>query len=94
MAPVAVSEFRFVIRLSGREPFDGVLEEVAANVFRHLGCASPVVTDLVAQLNAVVGPTLGGSEELDVQFHAYSGCCEVVVVVDDQEVWRMTRRLP
>lgn len=90
---MAGSEFLFVMRLSGREDFDHVLKEVAANVFRHLGCAAATVAELVEALNAAVAPVLFGGTELDVQFHAHPGSCDVIVVVRDREVWRTTRRL-
>ena len=94
MAPVGVSEFLFAVRLSGHEQFDSVLDELATNLLRQVGCPPPAVTETVEQLRAAVIPRLGNGVELDVQFHAHPGSCDVVVVADDRELWRTTRRLP
>jgi hypothetical protein len=52
------------------------------------------VSEIVGQLKAAVVPRLGDGVELDVQFHAHPGSCDVVVLADEREVWRTTRRLP
>jgi hypothetical protein len=84
----------FAVRLSGHARFDGVLGDVAANVFRHLGCASGTVIELVEELNAAVTPGLNGDADLDVQFHAHGESCEVVVFTLSREIWRTTYRIP
>jgi hypothetical protein len=94
MTPVGVSEFLFAVRLSGHESFDRLLDELAVNLLGQLGCPSPAVSEIVGQLKAAVVPRLGDGVELDVQFHAHPGSCDVVVLADEREVWRTTRRLP
>jgi hypothetical protein len=84
----------FAVRLSGHARFDTVLGDLAANVFRHLGCPSGTVTRLVEQLNAAVVPGLNGDADLDVQFHAHGESCEVVVFTRSREIWRTTHRIP
>jgi hypothetical protein len=91
---VSVPEFLFAVRLSGAEPFDNVLSDVATNVFRHVGCTTTAATELVERLNAVVAANLDGEPDVRVQFRGISGTCEVVVFVANQEVWRTTYRLP
>ncbi len=91
---MSVPEFLFAVRLSGREPFDNVLSDVATNVFRHVGCTTTVVVELVERLNAVVAANLDGEPDVRVQFRGISGTCEVVVFVANQEVWRTIYRLP
>ena len=84
-------EFVFSLRLAGREQFDHVLAEVAATVFRHVGCAAAVVVELVDQLNAVVTPAL--DSEFDVQFRARADTFEVVVFSRSREIWRSSRQM-
>jgi hypothetical protein len=79
------SEFVFAMRLAGGDPFAGMLGEVAETVFRHLGLSAPDVAGLTAQLNALA-PADGA--EVDVQFTARAGSCEVVVSAGDREIWR------
>jgi hypothetical protein len=83
----------FAVRLSGPARSDSVLGDIAANVFSHLGCASGTVTQLLEQLNAAIVPGLNGDGDLDVQFSARAGSCEVVVVSRSRELWRTTLRL-
>ena len=91
---MSVPEFLFAVRLSGREPFDNVLCDVATNVFRHVGCTAAVVAELVDELQAVVTSNLDGEPDVRVQFRGHSGSCEVIVSVANHEVWRTTHRLP
>ena len=92
---MSVSEFLFAVRLTGREPFDKVLGDVATNVFRHVGCTASVVTELVEQLNAAITSNLdGGEPDVRVQFRGSPGSCEVIVLVANREVWRTTHLLP
>jgi hypothetical protein len=90
---VAASEFLFVVRLSGQSDFDHVLDAIAANVLRYLGCGSTVVSELVNELNVAIKPCLVGNVELDVRFQAHPDSCDVVVVVHDREIWRTTHCL-
>jgi hypothetical protein len=83
----------FAVRLSGHARFDNVLSDVAANVFRHLGCGSGAVASLVEELKAAVRPGLNGDADLDVQFHAHGESCEIVVLTRSREIWRTTHRI-
>jgi hypothetical protein len=85
---VSASDFVFAVRLSGRGPFDRIIEDVTASVFTQLGCPAPEVASLVARLTAAVTSAVAGASELDVQFHAHAGSCEVTVSVCNREIWR------
>jgi hypothetical protein len=89
---VAVSEFVFVVHLSGHDEFDTVLGELAMTVLQQVGCAPDAAAELVEQLKAAVTPSLARGEGLDVQFHAHPGSCDVVAAAGHRELWRMTRR--
>jgi len=75
------------MRLSGREPFDSVLGDVARTVFRQVGCTTPVVMELVNQLDKVVA-SANGAADIHVQFRGESGSCEVTVLIGAKEIWR------
>ena len=85
---MSASDFVFAVRLSGRGPFDRIIEDVTASVFTQLGCPAPEVTSLVARLTAAVTSGVDGPSELDVQFRAHAGSCEVTVSVCNREIWR------
>jgi hypothetical protein len=87
---VSFPEFLFALKLAGRDQFDHVLAEVAATVFRHVGCGPAVVADLLKELDAAVLPGDEGVG-LDVQFRARGGACEVIVFVREREIWRASR---
>ncbi len=81
------ADFLFSVRLSGREPFDNVLGDVARTVFRQVGCTAPVVTDLVSQLGKAVA-SANGASDVHVQFRSQAGSCEVTVLIGAREIWR------
>jgi hypothetical protein len=85
---VPVSDFVFAVRLAGRGPFDGVIEDVTASVFSQLGCSPLEVASLVTRLTAVVRSRGDGVSELQVQFRGHAGSCEVTVSICNREVWR------
>jgi hypothetical protein len=94
MTRVAIPEFVFVVQLSGcRHPHE-VLNQVAENVFSHVGCTAATVSELASQLSSAIAGHLAAAEELQVAFHAHPGSCDVIVTARDREVWRMTRGLP
>ena len=90
----APEEFLFALKLAGRDAFDRVLSEVAATVFRQVGCAPPMIADLVTELNAAIVPGADDGAGFDVQFRAHAGSCEVIVFVRDREIWRTSRPIP
>jgi hypothetical protein len=91
---VSTPDFLFAMRFAGRDPIGPVLGEVAANVFQQVGCAPDAVAELVRDLGRAVVPGANGGEHVEVQFRGEAGSCEVIVRVDDREIWRMSRRIP
>lgn len=85
---MSASDFVFAVRLAGRGPFDGVIEDVTASVFTQLGCSPIEVASLVSRLTAVVAAGVDEASELDVHFRAHAGSCEVTVSVCNREIWR------
>jgi hypothetical protein len=91
---VSTPDFLFSMRFAGRDQVGPVLSDVAANVFQNAGCAPDAVAEVVRDLSAAVIPGAESGEHVDVQFRARAGSCEVVVRVDDREIWRTSRRIP
>ena len=84
---MSVSEFEFSVCLSDCEPSDPMLGDVARTVFRQIGCAAPVVADLVERLDKVVA-SVNGATDVRVHFRGHAGSCEVTVLAGTREVWR------
>jgi len=91
---VAAPDFLFSMRFAGRDQVGPILSEVAANVFQQVGCGPDEVAEVVRDLSGAVMPGADRGEQVDVQFRARAGSCEVVVSVDDREIWRTSRRIP
>ena len=91
---MSVSEFTFAITLTSRDAFGGVLGEVAATVFRQLGCGTAAAASLLEELNAAVGQRKGEADTFDVQFLGREGHCDVVLLVRGREIWRGSRGIP
>jgi hypothetical protein len=91
---VSTADFLFSMRLAGDDQVGPILGDVAANVFQQAGCAPDAVAELVRDLRGVVVPDARSRDHVDVHFRAAAGSCEVIVSVDDREVWRTSRRIP
>jgi hypothetical protein len=79
---------------TGRDEFGPIVSDVAANVFQQAGCAPEAVAELVRDLKGAVVPCAGRADHVDVRFRTGDGSCEVIVSVDDREIWRTSRRIP
>jgi hypothetical protein len=91
---VSTADFLFSMRLTGQDQLGTIMGDLAANVFQQAGCAPDAVAELVRDLRGVDMPDASSRDHVDVQFRAAAGSCEVIVSVDDREVWRTSRRIP
>ena len=90
---MSTSEFLFSMKCTGHGETAEIVGEVAANVFQRAGCPTDQVASLVTELSAVVRPCTDRHEDVDIRFSAGGESCEVVVRVDDRELWRASRRI-
>jgi hypothetical protein len=91
---VPTADFLFSMRFAGRDQIGPILSAVAANVFQSVGCAPAAVADVVRGLDAAVMPGTDDGRPVDVQFVAHAGSCEVIVTIENREIWRTSRRIP
>jgi len=85
--------FHFSMSFAGRDEFGPIVSDVAANLFQQAGCAPEAVAEVVRELQGAVVPCAGRGNHVDVRFRAGDGSCEVIVSVDDREIWRASRRI-
>ena len=91
---MSIPDFLFSMRFAGGDQAGPILSDVAANVLQQAGCGPDEVAEVVRDLSGAVLPGADRGEQVDVQFRARAGSCEVIVSVDDREIWRTLRRIP
>jgi hypothetical protein len=88
---MAPHEFFFALELSSQGAPPALVEDLAASVFRHVGCAQQEVEGLSAAVEQAVEPgTAAGVRRCDVQFRARNGKLEVLVSSNGGRVWQKT----
>ena len=88
-------DFFFAIEFSSQGAPASLVEDLAANVFRHVGCAPEHVEGLSNALATALEKTPGGGERrCDVQFRARNGTLEVLVISNGGRVWQTEILLP
>ncbi len=85
--------FLFSMKFAGGEAIEPVLDELAVTVFRQVGCEPDQATRLVNELHTAVASS-GGPTDVDVQFLAHEGTCDVIVFAREREIWRASCPVP
>jgi hypothetical protein len=88
-------DFMFSMKFAGGNAVEPVLDEVAVTVFRQAGCEPDAAARLVKELHAaVVEGGTPAAADVDVQFRAHAGSCDVVVFAREREIWRASCPVP
>lgn len=88
-------DFFFALEFSSQGASASLVEDLAANVFRHVGCAADHVEGLSDALSkAAERPTGGGERRCDVQFRARDGALEVLVTSNGGRIWQTEILIP
>lgn len=85
-------DFFFSLELSSQGLPAALLEDLALNVFRHVGCAPGHAEDLRLAVQRAVEDTAGsaGPRRCDVQFRAGHRKLEVLVTANGGRIWQAT----
>jgi hypothetical protein len=87
--------FVFALELSGQGAPAGLLAELAATVFRHVGCIDAPTAELAAALNqAAAAKAFGGAARCDVQFRTRHDTLEVLVSANGGRIWQSACAMP
>ena len=82
-------DFFFSLEFSSQGAPASLVEDLAANVFRHVGCALEHVEGLSAALSKAMEKSPGaGERRCDVQFRAQNGALEVLVTSNGGRIWQ------
>ncbi len=87
-------EFFFTLELSSQGAPASLVEDLATQVLRHVGCPLAVVPDLAAAFERAAGATAGGQTRCDLQFRAHRGTLELLVSSNGGRVWQDTLTIP
>ncbi len=88
-------DFLFALDLSDEPHFDGMLQDLAAVVLRHVGYEPPIVQAVTADVRAALAA--GAAEapgRCDVRFRARSGTLRISVAFAGGRTWETARALP
>jgi len=92
---VSSPSFLFALTLAGGSPFDPMLGELAASLFRRLGYAGQALDDLLGGFReALARRATSGSDRCDVRFQVDAGRLLIIVSYAEGDEWRATRALP
>ena len=89
------SSFAFALEFSSQGAPSPLLEELAGQVLRHVGCRALPTGDLTAALaKATAGGAFGGAARCDLQFRAHNHTLEILVSANGGRVWQTSCQIP
>ena len=92
---MAPHDFFFALEFSSQGAPAALVEDLAASVFRHVGCAQEHVEGLRDALEQAAEPgASGGARRCDIQFRARNGDLEVLITSNGGRVWQTKILIP
>ena len=89
------SPFTFALEFSSQGASGPLLEELAGQVFRHVGCPADADRRTGAALTAATaGGTFGGASRCDIQFRAHNHTLEILVSANGGRIWQTSCAIP
>ena len=85
---MAAHDFFFALEFSSQGAPSALIEELAANVFRHVGCAAERAEGLRQAIEQAAEAPGEGVRRCDVQFRAGNGKLDVLVSSNGGRVWQ------
>lgn len=72
-----------------------LLEELAGQVFRFVGCTAVPTQELTTALtNATTGRAFGGAPRCDLQLRAHNHTLEILVSANGGRIWQASCAIP
>ena len=88
-------EFFFALEFSSQGVPASLVEDLASQVFRYVGCSAATVSGLTEAFEeATAGSAVGGHPRCDVQFRAHNGKFDVLVSSNGGRIWQETLPIP
>ncbi len=92
---MALHDFFFALEFSSQGAPADLVEELAAQVLRYVGCvpaAMPELTQALEQAAAQTGS--GGTRRCDVLFRAHNDKLDILVSSNGGRIWQQTIAIP
>ena len=92
---MASHDFFFALEFSSQGAPASLVEDLAANVFRHVGAAPEHAEELTQALQeATAKGALDGERRCDIQFRARNGMLEVLISANAGRIWQTEILIP
>lgn len=88
------SEFFFLLEFASQGAPAPLIEELAGQVFRHVGCPETSMPALIAALEKATAHATGGQRRCEVQFRVHNRRLDVMVTSNGGRVWQDTLAIP
>jgi hypothetical protein len=84
-------QFYFSLELSSQGVEASLVEELAAHVLEHVGCAREEIPELAGALEQAVARNAFGERRCDLQFRAHNGKLEILVSSNGGRIFQTSR---
>ena len=92
---MASHDFFFALEFSSQGAPAPLVEELASQVLKYVGCTATPVPQMTAALeHAVAKTTAGGERRCDVQFRAHAGKLDILITSNGGRVFQETVAIP
>jgi hypothetical protein len=92
---VPADEFFFALEFSSQGAPSGLVEDLASQVLRYVGCAPACTPELTRALErATAAGSASGERRCDVQFRVRRGTLEILVSSNGGRIWQETITIP
>jgi len=92
---VSSGPYTFFLEFSSQGAPLPLLETLAGEVFRHVGCTTAPTGELTAALaKATADGAFGGARRCDVRLHAHNQTLEILVSANGGRVWQGSCAIP
>lgn len=92
---MASHDFFFALEFSSQGAPAPLVEELASQVLKYVGCPPAPVPEMTAALERAVEKTAaGGERRCDVQFRAHNGKMDILITSNGGRVFQETVAIP
>lgn len=89
------SAHAFTLEFSSQGTPGPLLDELAAHVFRFLGCVTPPGQELADALaRATASGAFGGARRCDIQLRAHNQTLDILVSANGGRIWQTSCAIP
>ncbi len=92
---MAATEFFFALEFSSQGAPASLVEDLAAHVFKYVGCSKDSVNGLSEALEQAVSKGASvGQRRCDVQFRAANNSLDILVSANGGRIWQKSLAIP